>query len=85
MPTFQSRFKETQRRVPIDEHNCSVQFDESKKIVHYAATRVQTLRLLWIIIIWKAQATCLSVSTVDNVRQYAPLGLSLMSDLDKVC
>ena len=30
MPTFQSRFKETQRRVPIDEHNCSVQFDESK-------------------------------------------------------
>ena len=30
MSTFQSRFKELQRRVPIDEHNCAVQFDESK-------------------------------------------------------
>ena len=30
MSTFHSRFKELQRRVPIDEHNCAVQFDESK-------------------------------------------------------
>lgn len=30
MPEFQSRFKEIQRRVPIDEHNFSIQFDETK-------------------------------------------------------
>lgn len=30
MLNFQSRFKELARRVPIDEHNCSVQFEESK-------------------------------------------------------
>ena len=30
MPTFTSRFREIPRRVPIDEHNIAVQFDESK-------------------------------------------------------
>lgn len=30
MSVFRSRFKELQRRVPIDEHNCAVQFDETK-------------------------------------------------------
>lgn len=30
MPEFHSRFQELQRRVPIDEHNCSVKFDETK-------------------------------------------------------
>lgn len=30
MSTFQSRFKELNRRVPIDEHNVSVQFDVTK-------------------------------------------------------
>lgn len=30
MPTFTSRFKELPRRVPIDEHNIAVQFDETK-------------------------------------------------------
>lgn len=30
MPDFQSRFKELSRRVPIDEHNYSVTFDETK-------------------------------------------------------
>lgn len=30
MTEFQSRFQQLQRRVPIDEHNCSVQFDVTK-------------------------------------------------------
>lgn len=30
MDNFHSRFEELQRRVPIDEHNCSVQFDVTK-------------------------------------------------------
>ena len=30
MPEFHSRFENIDRRVPIDEHNCAVQFDVTK-------------------------------------------------------
>ena len=30
MPEFHSRFEKIDRRVPIDEHNCAVQFDVTK-------------------------------------------------------
>lgn len=77
MSTFQSRFKELNRRVPIDEHNVSVQFDVTKcKNCTLVAEPAQIRRVSWIIIICPVRVICLFACIAVNVLRRVPLAPS---------